>query len=164
MHAGGGKGLLCLHDGSCDAYVVLEHNGDVYPCDFFVEPGRRLGNVMTHGLKEMLNSAEQKDFGLMKKNIPSACSECIYLPHCRGGCVKDRTRDPSDGGMNHFCGAYKMFFAHADVKLKEITDRWRVKQESRSRISPWDLKNTGRNDPCPCGSGLKFKKCCGVNL
>lgn len=27
-----------------------------------------------------------------------------------------------------------------------------------------DLSKIGRNDPCPCGSGKKFKKCCGANL
>lgn len=148
----------------CGVYLVVEHNGDVYPCDFFVEPGRRLGNVVTHGLKDMLNSPAQNEFGLMKRNLPATCLECLYLPHCRGGCIKDRVRGPSNGEMNHFCGAYKAFFTHADEKLKEITGRWRAKQEARSRISTLDLKNTGRNDPCPCGSGLKFKKCCGAGL
>ncbi|HPQ54147.1 MAG TPA: anaerobic sulfatase maturase, partial [Spirochaetota bacterium] len=146
----------------CGVYLVVEYNGDVYPCDFFVEPDRRMGNVMTRGLRDMLNSPAQNEFGLMKRNIPAPCPGCLYRPHCRGGCLKDRMRDPSDNGLNHFCEAYKAFFTHADAKLKEITGRWRAKQEAGRRISPSDLKNTGRNDPCPCGSGMKFKKCCGA--
>lgn len=145
----------------CGVYLVVEHNGDVYSCDFFVEPGHRLGNVMEGRLDDMLNSGDQRSFGMMKKAVPPACAECPWLIHCRGGCVKDRVRDPSDGGMSHFCGAYRAFFAHADASLRNIAGEWRAKQEARRRAMGAGLRNVGRNDPCPCGSGLKYKKCCG---
>jgi preprotein translocase subunit SecA len=63
--------------------------------------------------------------------------------------------------MSHFCEAYRIFFAHADVRLKKITDDWRAKEEARRRTMISGKKDIGRNDPCPCGSGRKYKKCCG---
>ena len=35
---------------------VVEHNGDVFPCDFFVEEHLKLGNINTESLSDMLNS------------------------------------------------------------------------------------------------------------
>lgn len=145
----------------CGVYLVVEHNGDVYSCDFFVELRHRLGNLMEEKLDDMLNSEAQKNFGMIKKALPPACAECTWLSHCRGGCPKDRQRDPSDEGMSHFCGAYRMFFAHADAQLKKITDDWRTKEVARRRTMLSGKTDIGRNDPCPCGSGLKYKKCCG---
>jgi uncharacterized protein len=104
----------------CGVYLVVEHNGDVFSCDFFVEPEFRLGNLMEISLYEMLNSNAQTDFGRMKNSLPVKCKDCAHLIHCRGGCIKDRIRDPSDMGISHFCNAYKSFFKHADAKLKEL--------------------------------------------
>jgi uncharacterized protein len=147
----------------CGTYLVIEHNGDVFACDFFVDPEWRLGNVMTDDLTVLLNSKKQNAFGGLKANLPPICHSCAWLKHCRGGCTKDRLRDPQDAGVNHFCQAYKMFLAHADSGFKKIAAWWQKNQirqeiltavkEGRSRVL--------RNDPCPCGSGKKFKKCCG---
>ncbi|RJP44947.1 MAG: anaerobic sulfatase maturase [Desulfobacteraceae bacterium] len=146
----------------CGIYLVVEHNGDVYSCDFFVTPENRLGNVMTDRLDNMLNSVAQKNFGKQKKSLPSACLNCAYLRLCRGGCPKDRIRDPADNGMNHFCGAYKMFFDHAGPELQNIVDVFREKQRSSGTIVREPSERVGRNQPCPCGSGRKYKKCCGA--
>ena len=109
----------------CGSYLVVEHNGDVYSCDFFVEGEWKLGNVMTHRLDEMLNAPRQEEFGEMKAKLPEECPTCRWLPHCQGGCTKDRIRDPRDEGSNHFCASYKMFFEHADVKLKRLAEQWK---------------------------------------
>jgi radical SAM protein with 4Fe4S-binding SPASM domain len=80
----------------CGNYLVVEHSGDVYACDFFVESGWKLGNVMERKLDHMLNSARQRDFGRRKADLPPPCDSCRWLFLCRGGCPKDRIRDPAD--------------------------------------------------------------------
>jgi len=112
----------------CGNYLVVEHNGDVYACDFFVEDGWKLGNVLAGKLIHLLNSARQNEFGRRKSNLPGACQMCGWLPTCRGGCTKDRLRDPRDRGLNHFCQAYKMFFAHADPKMRKLAEEWKEKK------------------------------------
>jgi len=112
----------------CGSYLTVEHNGDVYSCDFFVENDWKLGNVMTHRLNEMLNSPRQETFGNLKAELPEECNTCEWLKKCWGGCTKDRIRDPQDNGSNHFCISYKMFFEHADVKLNILAEQWKQKQ------------------------------------
>jgi uncharacterized protein len=147
----------------CGTYLVIEHNGDVFACDFFVDPEWRLGNVMTDQLTALLNSEKQNKFGQQKADLPSICLSCSWLDRCRGGCTKDRLRDVRDEGINHFCGAYKKFLSHADAEFIKIADWWRKdqrRQEILAAINEGRL-TVQRNDPCPCASGKKFKKCCG---
>jgi len=114
----------------CGGYVVVEHNGDVYACDFFVEPEWKLGNLAIHSLAAMLNSSRQGGFGRLKKRVPGECAACRWLPYCRGGCTKDRLRVEADGGSNHFCEAYRMFFAHAHGELTRLAGRGRGERQS----------------------------------
>lgn len=153
----------CTLGETCGSYLVVEHNGDVYACDFFVEPAWRLGNVMEGGLAAYLASDRQREFGARKAALPERCAECRWLELCRGGCPKDRIRDLRDGGVSHFCEAYRTFFAHADAELRRLAASWKKKavaeEKRRARVAL--TGPVGRNDPCPCGSGLKYKKCCG---
>jgi uncharacterized protein len=110
----------------CGPYLVIEHNGDVYACDFFVEPDWKLGNVLTGKLSHMLNSARQTYFGRLKADLPAACRACEWLWLCRGGCTKDRLRDPRDAGLNHFCRGFRMFFAHADPPFRALAADWKA--------------------------------------
>jgi len=112
----------------CGTYLVIEHNGGVYACDFFVEERWKLGNVMTGKLVHMLNSAKQTEFGRMKADRPDPCAACEWLVYCRGGCPKDRLRDPRDAGLSHFCAGYKKFFAHADASFRALANEWKNKQ------------------------------------
>ncbi len=111
---------------SCGTYLVVEHNGDVFACDFFVEPEWKLGNVMQGKLVHMLNSARQRGFGARKADLPEDCRRCAWLALCRGGCPKDRLRDPSDRGLNHFCAGFKIFFEHADARLRSLAVEWKA--------------------------------------
>jgi uncharacterized protein len=155
----------------CGVYVVVEHNGDVYSCDFFVEPDWKLGNIMEKRLIDMLNSRRQREFGKLKASLPESCKKCSWVTYCRGGCTKDRIRDARDNGLNHFCQAYKMFFEHADSRFKLLAHGWKKQQamhqeEDGQALSPSHKQKSGkigRNAPCPCGSGFKYKKCCGRN-
>lgn len=114
----------------CGSYVVVEYNGDVFSCDFFVEPDWKLGNVTTDSLLEMLNSPKQLAFGKMKSDLPPECPTCDYLTHCRGGCTKDRLRDPADNGSNHFCRSYLAFFDHAHAAMQELATDWKRRQRA----------------------------------
>ncbi|MBE7559943.1 anaerobic sulfatase maturase [bacterium] len=145
----------------CGCYVVVEHNGDVYACDFFVEGDWKLGNLLSGSLFDMLNSERQAEFGRLKAQLPPECPPCPWLSHCYGGCTKDRLRDPADGGSNHFCGSYKMFFEHAHETLSRLAEDF-VRQQNwrRALAAGVDPAQLGRNDPCPCGSGKKYKACC----
>jgi uncharacterized protein len=116
----------------CGTYLVVEHNGDVYACDFFVEEPWKLGNVMEGKLIHMLNSARQNEFGRMKADLPDVCKACEWLSNCRGGCTKDRLRDPRDRGLNHFCRASKMFFPHVDTRMNKLAKEWK-KKNARSQ-------------------------------
>ncbi len=152
---------------TCGQYVVVEHNGDVYSCDFYVAPDWKLGNVTEGSLSEMLNSERQTQFGLMKAKLPRECLNCPWVRYCRGGCTKDRIKDPRDRELNHFCASYKMFFEHAHPRMSRLAENWKIQQEALARreeilMAIQQRKITiDRNDPCPCGSGKKFKKCCG---
>lgn len=118
----------CTLAEECGPYVVVEHNGDVYSCDFFVEPQFRLGNIMTESLTEMLNCPAQRQFGRRKSALPAPCGACTWLPLCRGGCTKDRVHNPGDPSLNYLCEAFKRFFAHADGDMRLLVAEWRKKQ------------------------------------
>ncbi len=115
----------CTLGRTCGTYVVVEHNGDVYSCDFFVEPSWKLGNLATDRLVDMLNSPRQETFGRWKADLPEMCRSCQWLRNCWGGCTKDRIRDPQMTDPNHFCRSYMMFFEHADAELTSLALQWR---------------------------------------
>lgn len=143
----------------CGVYVVVEHNGDVYSCDFFVKPEWKLGNVLEGNLYSMLNSEKQFIFGALKASLPDVCKSCKWLKYCKGGCTKDRIRVAEDRGVSHFCKSYKMFFEHAHDRLVMLAEKWKRQQIYAEGGGVY--KKVGRNDPCPCGSGKKYKHCCG---
>jgi uncharacterized protein len=107
----------------CGAYLAVEHDGSVYPCDFFVEPALCLGHVENDSLSVLLNGEKQTAFGKMKSALPAKCRECRLLPLCRGGCPRERAF--GEGGVNHFCRAFRIFFGHADAGLARLAGEWK---------------------------------------
>lgn len=107
----------------CGVYVVIEHNGDVYSCDFFVDPEWKLGNIKKNKIVDMLNSARQRKFGQRKASLPKECRSCRWLIHCRGGCPKERGFLPFPE-KNYFCEAYSKFLNHADPIFKKLAQEW----------------------------------------
>lgn len=159
----------CTLQNECGTYIAIEHNGDIYSCDFFVQPEWKLGNVMTDDLVTVLNGAKQKEFGCLKCARPPECIRCRWLAKCLGGCTKDRFHSLNPG-HNHLCAAYKMLMEHADMDMQKMAAQWiahqkeeeQIREKQLEEISPAPSKfDVGRNEPCPCGSGKKFKKCCG---
>ncbi|ASB49388.1 anaerobic sulfatase maturase [Alkalitalea saponilacus] len=118
----------CYMQAECGTYPTVEHNGDVYACDFFVETKWKLGNIHTTSLIELLNSQKQKQFGKLKSVLPPKCKRCSWYRHCLGGCTKDRVKDIRDSGMPRFCRSTKMFLEHADGFYKNLAEKWHIKQ------------------------------------
>ena len=126
----------CTMMKECGPYVVVEHNGNVYSCDFFVEPRHRLGNIRQSKIIDMLNSKKQDEFGKVKALLPRKCKFCPWYTKCFGGCTKDRIKDPNDQRQPRFCRAYQLFFEHADARMKVLAEQWVKKQsdyEERER-------------------------------
>jgi uncharacterized protein len=164
---------LCVFSKTCGTALALEHNGDLYSCDHFVEPAYRLGNINETHLIELVASDQQLKFGRDKfDTLPKYCLDCPVRFACHGGCPKDRFITTPDGepGLNYLCAGYKAFFQHIDQPLQLMV---RLLRQNRApaevmrlyaeRDQTWQelLVKTGRNDPCPCGSGQKFKNCHG---
>lgn len=112
----------------CGVYPTVEHNGNVYSCDFFVENKWKLGNIKYASLIDMLNSKKQKQFGLMKRNLPQKCNGCKWYKHCFGGCTKDRIKDAGDEGMPRFCSTTIQFLEYADPIFKDLATKWKEQQ------------------------------------
>ncbi|MCI0471178.1 MAG: SPASM domain-containing protein, partial [Candidatus Aminicenantes bacterium] len=113
----------CHQQETCGNYLVVEHNGDVFPCDFYVEPTRRLGNIRDDTLLNMLRSTQQEAFGNLKKGLPAVCAVCPWFTKCYGGCPRERGFHGDPGNL--LCGSLKQFFAHADGFFKEIAKKWK---------------------------------------
>ncbi|HEY5530882.1 MAG TPA: anaerobic sulfatase maturase [Candidatus Anoxymicrobiaceae bacterium] len=170
----GTPALACIFDESCGNALALEHNGDLYSCDHFVEPRNLLGNIMERPISELVASDEQRSFGAAKRDtLPSCCTGCEVLFACRGECPKNRFVMSPDGGsgLNYLCAGYKAFFEHIEGPMHAMAELCRVgrspgdimdiiaEEEARTLEA---FSSAGRNDPCPCGSGKKYKHCHGA--
>ena len=192
---------LCVFRRECGRALAIEHNGDLFSCDHFVEPAYKLGNILDLPIVEMANSDAQREFGRHKQaSLPEYCRRCEVRFMCNGECPKNRFINTPDGeaGLNYLCEGYRQFFNHIDPVMQlmaaEVRQRrpaanvmQRLKAERhaaptahdrRSKLQPTSSTAVvnagsqraphslpidglpGRNDPCPCGSGRKYKKCC----
>jgi uncharacterized protein len=163
---------LCVMSETCGRVLALEHDGSVYACDHFVDPAHRLGNVTTDGLAPLVESPAQLAFGQAKKSdLPGECRSCPVLFLCNGGCPKDRFDLTPDGepGLNHLCAGYRESYEHMLPQLQRMVSLGRsgegvaaimgaLEIEEREERRRWRVAS--RNDPCPCGSGRKYKHCC----
>ena len=161
-----GKAGVCTLEKKCGGYLVVEHNGDIYPCDFFVEDKWRLGNISEGRLHTFFSRPLMKKFAAGKSKYPADCDSCERLAWCHGGCQKDRLPDRADGpGKTYFCESYKALFDTTDNVMEgwrqEFVQREQAETARRRAALAVTPGKVGRNDPCPCGSGKKFKKCCG---
>ncbi len=163
-------------------YILLEHNGDCYPCDFFVEPDQLLGNVHEGSLREMLGSEMFRRFSQAKSKLHADCTECPWLTLCYGECPKYRVANVgvAEYSLPYFCRSFKQFFGQNYHRLEELAidaagrrglavPRGTMPAGERTNTRPISItavheaarkNNVGRNGPCPCGSGRKYKRCC----
>jgi uncharacterized protein len=164
---------MCIFADTCGNAVAIEHNGDMYSCDHFVEPRHLLGNILKVHMLELVSSDQQLAFGNAKRDtLPRYCRECSVRFACNGECPKNRFISTPDGepGLNYLCAGYKAFFTHIDRPMRIMADllrRGRYADEimpllaAEAAALQKQYSSAGRNDPCPCGSGRKFKHCHG---
>ncbi len=162
-----GQYSLCIHAPTCGAALALEHNGDLYSCDHFVEPNYILGNIHTTHMLDLVASPQQQAFGQRKReSLTAQCRYCEVLRLCNGGCPKDRFIDSRDGepGQNYLCDGLFHFYTHTRptmTAMARLVDQGRYADEVMATVAADDVRR-GRNDPCPCGNGAKFKRCHGA--
>jgi uncharacterized protein len=123
----GKEHTLCILKETCGGVPVIEHNGDFYSCDHFVNPKHNLGNINTTPLVELLENKAQKSFGQSKLNsLPQYCLKCEVRTMCNGGCMKDRFILTPDGeaGLNYLCSGLKLFFNHCQPFVTRIAELW----------------------------------------
>jgi uncharacterized protein len=163
-----GQHNLCIVSPTCGHALALEHNGDLYSCDHYVEPGYRLGNILGTPMAEMVGSEKQRRFGQDKyDSLPRYCRDCEVLFACYGECPRNRFAETPDGepGLNYLCEGYKSFYAHIAEPMAVMADllrNGRPAEEVMQWVAAREMSRAGRNDPCPCGSGKKFKRCHGA--
>ncbi len=169
----GEPGGLCVFEETCGRALALEHTGDVYSCDHYVEPDHLLGHLADSTLLEMVDSDQQRAFGAAKRDtLPAMCRACDVRWLCHGGCPKDRVRRTRQGeaGLNYLCEGYQHFFRHTGEAMRYMAG------ELRNQRPPAGLMHVLRdgdaargvagpsapsaNRPCACGSGRKYKHCC----
>ena len=169
-----GQHSLCIFSPTCGNALALEHNGDLYACDHYVEPEFLLGNIQETHMIELVASDKQRQFGQDKMDtLPGYCRECEVRFACHGGCPRNRFLNTPDGepGLNYLCAGYKLFFNHVSRPMNIMSGLLRqnrapaeimqlyAREDAEKEVLKFD--NVGRNDPCPCGSGKKFKQCHG---
>jgi uncharacterized protein len=164
---------LCVFAETCGSAMALEHNGDLYSCDHYVYPENKLGNIMEAALTSMVQSVRQRQFGIDKREtLPRYCKDCDVLFACNGECPKHRFMPTPDGerGWNYLCSGYRTFFRHIDPCMRFMAAEL-AQERAPANVMAWlrqkesrggENKRLGRNEACLCGSGRKYKKCCGL--
>jgi uncharacterized protein len=157
---------LCVFNETCGQGLVLEHNGDLYACDHYVDPYHRLGNLLETPLVELAGSPQQVQFGQDKRDrLPEACRACPVRFACQGGCPKDRLLHPENGvplrsngsspgecqpaGLNALCAGYKAFFTHIDAPMRFIASELKAGRPAASVMQL--LEEPLRQPPPPAG-------------
>ncbi len=167
---------MCVFEQTCGYGLALEHNGDLYACDHFVEPDYLLGNIMDLHMKEMVGSEQQNKFGQSKyDSLPKYCLECPVLFACQGECPKNRFSKTPNGeeGLNYLCSGYKAFFKRVNEPMKIMamllssgrpaSDVMPILAENKEALSR-AYQNTKSEQLCSCGSGLSYHLCHGWKL
>jgi len=161
-----GRHLLCIHAPTCGYGPALEHNGDLYSCDHFVEPKHLLGNIHKTHMLTLVASSEQRQFGQGKRDsLTQQCQTCKVRNWCNGGCPKDRFALSKDGepGQNYLCAGLEKFFMHTGPTFNVMAQLYRKGHppaEVMNSIAALDARRDAYQ-PCPCGSGSKFRFCHG---
>lgn len=110
----------CEQSGNCGYQTVIEADGSVYPCDFFVTDSFCLGNLKHTSLMDLQHSSKQQAFLIRSMPLPEKCKKCHFLSLCRNGCYRHRT---AADGTNNFCDSYQMFFEKCLPQLKILAHK-----------------------------------------
>lgn len=150
----GQPGALCIFAPTCGQALALEHNGDLFSCDHFVEPNYLLGNIHETNMLQLASGTKQHHFGEEKlTTLPAYCRECEVRFACHGGCPKNRFIHTPDGeaGLNYLCAGYKAFFTHINQPMQmmaKLIKMQRPPAEIMKRINQIDAPKRD-NRPTP---------------
>ena len=164
LHAYFGQHLLCIHAPTCGYGPALEHNGDLYACDHFVEPKYLLGNIHKTHMIKLIASKAQRRFGDNKRDkLTRQCRECDVRVLCNGGCPKDRFVKSKEGepGQNYLCEGLYAFFDHVRPSM-EVMARLVQRRQPAAGVMEWVAEQDAQrapDAPCPCGSGRPYTHC-----
>lgn len=142
---------VCVLLEKCGDAGVIEFNGDIYPCDHYVFPEYRLGNIRKDGLVKPFFSEKQKQFGSDKSDrLTSYCRNCDYLGLCHGECPKNRFSRSPDGepGHNYLCEGLKYFFSRTEPYMKFM------KEEIRNGRGPSNVMSWAKSKAVGKGAGV----------
>ncbi len=161
-----GRHLLCVHAPTCGHALALEHNGDVYACDHFVQPDHLLGNLHATPLDELVGSPQQRAFGQAKLDtLTRQCQACDVRHLCHGDCPKERFATSKDGepGHSYLCAGLHAFFTHVTPSMRQMASLVMQRQPPAAIMATVAARDAraGPYSPCPCGSGAKLKFCHG---
>ena len=166
-HVYGVPGGMCVHAETCGTLLAIEHNGDLYSCDHYVEPDYLLGNITDRPLLDLIVLPQQVKFGQDKRDtLTQQCRSCDVRFACNGGCPKDRFLESADGepGLHYLCAGYQHFFRHVSepmTQMSQLLHAGRAPYELMALYQRDDAQRP-RNSACPCGNGMKWKKCHGA--
>jgi len=164
---------MCVFEETCGVGLALEHNGDLYSCDHFVEPNFLLGNIQEEHMIELVSSDQQVQFGLDKRDtLPKYCRECEVRFACHGECPKNRFIATPSGepGLNYLCAGYKGFFHRINEPYKILTMLMRSGRPASDVMAIVNEREAHFEEafaeakpeaPCPCGSQMPFRLCHG---
>jgi uncharacterized protein len=127
----------CMHRADCDSHLVVERDGSVYPCDFFVEDQHRLGNVVEHSAAELRRRPQARAFRELKsQHLPAECAECPHFDVCRGGCRK--FWQPAGSGVpdQYLCRDMRHFLDQRRPHLERMAAAIRARWTQRSAETP----------------------------
>ena len=139
---------LCIFNETCGSALALEHNGDLYSCDHYVEPEYLVGNINNQTMQELIESDFQIKFGNDKKDtLPQYCLDCEVKFMCNGGCPKNRFIKTPDGedGLNYLCQGYRHFFNHIDQPMKLMAAALERGQPAASIMAVMQKRRAGKN-------------------
>ncbi len=154
---------LCIYGERCDSGIIVESDGSIYPCDFYVHQDWCLGSIVEEPLQSILAKPKRVDFVEHKAVLSAECTQCEWRWLCRGGCPRNR-QGVADGSPEYFCASHQRFFSQADERLRALKDRIERRlnlTRAAGRETVARRVVTERNERCPCGSGRKYKACCG---
>jgi uncharacterized protein len=145
----GGPASLCVFAETCGTALALEHTGDLYACDHYVEPRYWLGNIEEMELIDLVATEKQALFGLNKREgLPRYCRECSVRFICNGGCPKNRIRKSPRGeaGLNYLCKGYKAFFTHIDQPMRIMAGLLRMKRPPSEVMKVYSHPNISQEE------------------
>ena len=151
-----GSRQMCTMGGRCDDYFVVEHTGDVYPCDFFVEPQLKVGNVLSDGWATLAGRPVRTKFAARKSDWAPVCRDCVHLPYCSGDCTNHREHAPPGTG-SWLCAGWRSFYDRAIPVLRNLAQS--IAKERGFSGPLWEPAAFDPDAPCYCGSGKKAKNC-----